>query len=320
VHSKFLTIIIPIYNAVDYITKAAESITAQHQANVEIVLVDDGSTDDSLETCLKLLNGINTVIIKQENQGLSGARNSGIMAASGEYILFLDADDYLLPGAIENICKALKAEKPDVLFGRYRRWNPQEGLHKHKPYDFNPPCDQKTEYILSALPEPSWNAWRYVCRREFLIENELFFKHGMLCEDVPWTLSLLEAADSLAFLQEPFYAYFHRRPNSILNTPNPQRIIDLNTHVKELLEKYPDRPALCRQLVWQSFLYINEYCRFDPGGRKQLLESYKTVLPLYKQSDNRLHRVIRFCRNAILLYVVSAGLTALKTMRRLWMR
>ena len=315
-----LSIVVPMYNVAEYVHKTAESIIGQNFDGLEVILIDDGSTDNSLEICKNLLAGVNTVTIRQENTGLSGARNAGIWAATGDYVLLLDGDDFLLPNALELVCNLLENTRPDVLFGRYLRWSPATGFSKNTPYDFRPPSDPKrrTEYILGALPEPTWNAWRYVCRRDFLIDNGLFFERNILCEDVPWTLKLLETAKTIEFLQEPFYGYYHRRPQSIMNQLNPKRLVDLNASVKALVAEYADRPAICTQLVWQSFLYINEYCVFRGQERRLVWERYCCVLPMYGYSESRLHRMVGKCSNSVLFYCLSVGLFFAKCVRKVW--
>jgi len=320
---KKLSIVIPIYNVEAYVRRAAESIAVQAFNGLEVVLVDDGSTDNSLEVCMNYLPEIDTVVVRQENEGLSSARNAGIFAASGEYILFLDADDFLLPGALENILAVLETKHPDVLFGRYLRWSPETGLSQGKVYDWQPLQDlmQRTEYILDGLPESSWNAWRYICRRRFLMDCELFFEQGMFCEDVPWTLELLDMAETLEFLPEPFYAYFQWRAGSIMNSQNIKRLTDLNTLVGRLLPNYTDRLAIYKRLVFQSFFYINECCTFRcRKDRRQLWESYKAVLPLYGGSPSRVHKIVGKFRLYPLFYVLSVSMLMLKHARRVWIR
>ena len=314
-----ISIIIPLYNVSEFVAKAASSITACDKLElIEVIAVDDGSTDDSLDICIKNLQGINTKAIKQTNKGLSAARNTGIKAAEGEYILFLDADDFLLPRALENIIKSLDTSQSDVLFGRYIKWNPKRGFSKQKPFIWNPPEDPKkrTEYILDALPEHSWNVWRYICKREFIIENNLYFEEGLLCEDVPWTLAMLEAAKSISFLPEPFYAYYHRRQDSIMNNKNPQRFIDLNIIIARLCELYKQRPIIYKRLIMQSFLSINEYCSFNKKDRKRLWESYKCVLPIYKNSISILHKIAGRCQVLPLFYIISIIMFLAKCIRK----
>jgi len=317
---KKLSVIIPLYNVENYVGKTATSIASQAFDGLEVIVIDDGSTDSSLAVCMKHLGSIDTVVIQQENLGLSSARNAGIQASSGQYILFLDSDDFLLPNAFENMLPLLESETPDVLFGRYLLWTPNKGLWGSNPYEFALPENhhKRTEYILCELPDPSWNAWRYICRGNFIKERKIFFEEGMLCEDVPWTLELLEQADSLSFLQEPFYAYYHRRSNSIMNTLNPQRLIDLNNIISKRLLIYKDRPAIYRKLVWQSFFYINEYCLFKRKDRKQIWNSYQKILPLYRQSTSITHRVTGQCQNPLLFHLISIAMLMIRQTRRVW--
>lgn len=318
-NDKKLSIIIPLYNVEEYVAKAAESVASQSFDGLEVVVIDDGSTDNSFEVCMKALERLDVVSIRQENAGQSAARNAGIEAASGEYILFLDSDDFLLPDALKNIMHILENEKLDVLFGRYLRWTPETGFIKGKEYDFNPPEKpaRRTEYILSELPEPPWNLVRYICRRNMIEEHQLSFKMGVYCEDVKWSLEVLEAAEKMSFIAEPFYAYYYRRPSSTMNSMTVKRLCDLNSIVRELIERFKDRPIVCRELIKQSFLYINEYCYFNKADRNKIYESYETVLPLYKLSDKKIHRIAGELRNPALIYMLSIMLCVMKYIRRI---
>jgi len=320
VSMKKLSVIIPMYNVSNFVARAAKSIASQWHEDVEVVVIDDGSTDDSFDVCISLLSSVDAIVIKQKNAGLSAARNAGINAATGEYLLFLDADDFLLPDAFNNILAMLEQDKPDVLFGTYLFWRPKTGFSPAKVFAFNPPSDAKkrTDYILGSLPQSSWNAWRYICRRSFIVEHGLFFEEGLLCEDVPWTLAMLESTETIAFLEKPFYAYYHRRPKSIMASMNPQRLIDLNSSVGNLLKQYKDRPVIYDQLIWQSFLYICEYCLFKRKNRMRILESYRRVLPQYKYSSYWLHRVGAKCAYPALFYGLSVLLYITRWVRRAW--
>ena len=319
--TKKLSIIIPLYNVESYVSTAADSITAQVFDELEVVAIDDGSTDHSLDVCMSHLSGVDVVVISQENIGLGGARNAGILAATGEYVMFLDADDFLLPNAFKNIMHILVSKRPDILFGRHLRWLPNKGFFRSHPYCYDPPDNRlrRTEYILSAWQEHPWSACRYIFRRSLIMEHGLLFELGVLCEDIPWTLSLLERAETIEFFSEPFYAYYQRRPGSIMNQMDPKRLIDLNTIVGRLLVDYSGRPVICRQLVWQSFFYINEYCNFSSEDRKRILDSYMMVLPLYNLSESKIHRMAGKCTNSVLFYGLSLTLFSMKCVKRLWM-
>jgi len=313
---KKLSVIIPLYNVEAYIAKAAESIARQTFDGLEVIVVDDGSTDRSLEVCAEHLHGVDAKFIRQNNAGPGDARNTGIFEATGEYIMFVDADDFLLPNAFESILSALDAGMPDVLFGRYLKWTPETGFIKSPNYDYKPTGDQ-VAYILNNLPESSWNIWRYVCRRRFIMGREIFFESGTLFEDVPWILEVLDSAEMIAFCKEPFYAYYLRRTNSIMNNMPYSRLVDLNQSIGQLLNKYEDRPGICDALVWQSFLYINEYRAYPDEQKAQIFDSYMSILPQYSLSSSKLSKIAVRCRNKWTFEVLSWILYQAKRIRRL---
>ena len=307
-----------------YAYKAASSIAKQAFEGLEVVLVDDGSTDYSLECFMEYLVNVKVISIRQENTGPGGARNTGIKNASGEYIMFLDGDDFLLPNAFRNILTVLEDERPVVLFGLYHLWSDKKGLTYTKKAS-TPPSDcpkSITEHILGSQPEASWCPVRYICRREFVLEHNIFFETNMLCEDVKWSIDLLMTVENncgdISFLPEPFYAYNHRRKGSTMNTYSVKRILDLNNVIVRLLKDYKYRPSLCRVLVWESFFYINEYCLFDRADRKQIIEGYRKVLPLYSLSGFLPHRIAGKFRNSPVFYVMSLVLFSVKIARRAW--
>ena len=315
--SKKLSVIIPLYNVEDYIVRAAKSIASQAFEGLEVVVVDDGSTDKSLEVCAKYLQGVDARFISQDNTGPGGARNTGIFEASGEYIMFVDADDFLLPDAFKNILTKLENSKPDVLFGRYLKWMDDIGLLKASDYDYSPTSD-RTAYILNDLPESSWNIWRFISKRSFIIERELLFESRTLFEDVPWILQMLDSADSIDFLQKPFYAHHLRRQNSIMNSMSPERMKDLNTSISKLLHHYKDRPGICDALIWQSFLYINEYYVFPKEVKGQIYESYISILPQYSLSSSVLCRLAAKCTGRVSFSLLSFVLFQTKRIRRVY--
>ena len=233
-HQPKISIIVPIYNVEPYIMHCCESI--KKFSNIEIILIDDGSTDKSVEIAKSILP--NAKLITQPNLGLSMARNAGIKCATGEYLLFLDSDDYLL--------------KLPKIHGN------------HQVY--------YGKCIVSSSGKAKYSyldAWSYIVKREFVIKNQLFFEEAKLCESVRWVTELRKKTDDIKILDVTYYVYRHKREGSIMNTMNPQRVIDLNDVVREY--KTP-------RLLLQSWIYINEYLLFE--DRDNLRKSYKGLWPL----------------------------------------
>lgn len=318
---KRLSIIIPFYNVEKYALKTAASIVSQEFNDFEIILVDDGSTDKSSEFLESGLRELDVTVIHQKNEGPGSARNAGIRKAVGEYILFIDGDDFLLPDALTSIWEKLKNEKPDILFGRYIRWRTPDKFISGKQWSFSPPHDIKDlpEYMVSSVPEPIWNVWRYVVNREYIERNNLHFETGVYCEDIKWTLTLLENVKSISFLDTPFYAYNDRRPDSIMNTLSVKRVLDLNDIVQSIAIKYYNRPIIVNALVFESFFYINEYCTFSRNDRKDIYESYKGMFLLYKEANSLIIKLAGKCRGRFMFYMLSIVLFVLKYTRRFFL-
>ncbi|MCL2015639.1 MAG: glycosyltransferase [Defluviitaleaceae bacterium] len=337
--TKKISVIIPIFNVEQHIKKVAESLKQQYFTGLEIILVDDGSTDKSIETATKILHGLDVTVLTQKNTGPGGARNNGIKAANGEYLMFIDSDDFILDNALSNIIHLIKTQNPDIIFGRYLRWISDTGLILDKTDKLDENMNENEtetetetekshknaaitiEHILTVFPELSWNsAWRYICKRSFILQNNLFFNDTMYCEDMKWVLELLAAAEQkkakFAFLQQPFYVYNYRRPDSIMNAHSPKRLLDLNIIMAEFLQIHQNRPAICRELVWQSFYYINEYCQFSKPERQQIYDHYKKVLPLYKLSKSPFYSLVGRLNTPFLFYVLSWVLSTIKNARR----
>ena len=225
------SIIVPVYNVESYLDDCANSVLNQSFADWEMILIDDGSTDSSAEKC-DVFSREDTRIrcIHKENGGLSDARNAGITAALGEYIVFLDGDDMLDDYALSNINELLCSE-PDMLIGRYIEFE-KTGLHiKHDI--FNPDvkkmnCGNVDTVITHIMNKNGFScmAWKNVYRRLFLSENALYFKKGIYHEDEHWTPLVFVANPSVCYLASPFYLYRVNRKNSIMRNHNLTRDMD----------------------------------------------------------------------------------------------
>lgn len=221
-----LSIIIPIYKVEKYIQRCITSILSQHIENfeVECILVDDYTPDESMKIAKKTISDYTGNIcfrfLKHEiNKGLSEARNTGIRNATGEYILFIDSDDYLMPDSLNKMMQ-MKNLNPDVdiIIG-----NVYEHKYKKTQYNIANPI-----VINNGIEARKWmltheyavSAWNKLFNREFIIENNLFFEPGILHEDIPWTCILYSKISSILLLPEVTYSYWYN-PTSISSTSKP---------------------------------------------------------------------------------------------------
>lgn len=225
------SVIVPIYNTSKYLDKCLNSILSQTNQDYEILCVNDGSTDNSLEILKKYNDDIK--IINQENQGLSMARNNGVKKAKGKYILFVDSDDYLEKDLLRQLDIVTKNNPDLVRFGvnevvgesitpfRAPKFNNVNGIEAFKIITTN-------KYV-----EP---AWLYLFNREFYIKNDFSFKSGVYHEDFGLIPKIIVKAETVTSIEYPGYNYV-KRENSIMNDKNKiiKRTKDLLILGKDLL-------------------------------------------------------------------------------------
>ena len=232
-----VSIIIPVYNVADYIAECLQSV--KNFADTEIIIVDDASTDNSIAIAKQILPHA-TYLTHATNKGLSEARNTGIRVATGDYIQFLDSDDWLLTPT---------EPKGDVTIVDYMT------------YDGNK---------LSPRKRQAWNAgWRHIVRRQWLLENDLFFEPGLLLEDVRWVHELHKANPVIHRNHTPTIAYRNQRPDSIMNQQDPQKVAKRLIHLNQTVRR-------CKSFrTWVlMLLYIKDY-----NALPELKQSYRGLYP-----------------------------------------
>lgn len=214
------SIIVPVYNVKPYLDRCLTSIIRQTYPDIEIVLVDDGSTDGSSETCDNYAAQDSRIrVIHQKNGGLSDARNKGMDIATGEYILFVDSDDYIDLDTCQNLYN-YAVYGYDILVADAIVENGKKDLSHISKVGT---VWSGKEYLLLAHQEKKapMAVWLNVYRRTFLLENNLFFKFGILHEDEEFTPRVFLKAHSVIYTNIEFYHYVIRE-NSIC-TQNDKR-------------------------------------------------------------------------------------------------
>ena len=209
-----VSIIIPVFNVSLFVKRCIESVMEQDQAeaDLECIIVDDCGQDDSMEIVRQTMSNysgpIRFILVEHEhNRGLSAARNTGLANATGDYVLFVDSDDYLMSGSIQYFIDNLKQHpKADVLVGNYRKGteiNAFQGALQE-------PCciDNPTHLFQLLLRRQIYvQTWNKLMRRQLLVERKLSFIEGILFEDEPWSYRLYSCVSSVVLLPKVTYVY-----------------------------------------------------------------------------------------------------------------
>lgn len=223
IKNPLVSIIVPTYNVKHYIRECIESILNQTYKNIEIIIVNDGSTDNSMTMINDYVTSINKIkVINQENQGLSAARNSGIERAKGKYIAMIDSDDKIKPDFIKNLVKTAMQTNADIVRGSFRDF--QGNIPTGWIADFITNPNSGPQVLDQFLNQnTSFVVWSSLYSREFLNNNNLRFTPGILLEDGDFTCRAYMAANIVITTQYTDYMY-RIRPGSILTSNNAKHM------------------------------------------------------------------------------------------------
>lgn len=218
-HNSKVSIIVPVYNVEHELSRCVDSILNQSYTNIEVILVDDGSTDRCPSICDAFVMKDRRVrVIHKPNGGLSSARNAGLREASGEWILYVDSDDYILNDSCERlIAVGAKYDCDIVSADAIREFNGGREYMVHGSLA-DGKCYPSRDFIIKTVKPCEWYApaWLNLYKRSFLIENNLFFVEGLLHEDMEMQPRVFLAAKTVAYCAYPFYRYVDRA-SSIMN-------------------------------------------------------------------------------------------------------
>lgn len=287
-----VSVIIPIYNVDSFIEVCLRSVIAQTYDDIECIIVDDKSTDRSIEICDRVLSEYHgskrfKTILLDEHLGLSEARNTGIREATGKWIYFLDSDDSLTPDAISLLVSRFR-EYPaaDIVIGRI--------ICPQVPERYRFPFCETTDYIegdgigeyLLFTEKIPVNAWDKLIRRDLIVNNNLMFEPELIHEDEMWMYTASRHFNKIAFASENTYIHNVRvNSNSIMATATLERSRD-NWNI--ILTNILDDPANHHsdKAILKYIKSLLAYYKFVPdnGASNEL---FKRFLKQLKVSGNR---------------------------------
>ncbi|MBO5105934.1 MAG: glycosyltransferase family 2 protein [Clostridia bacterium] len=228
-----ISVVIPVYNVESYLCRCVESVANQDYSNLEIILIDDGSKDQSGQICDQLAEKDDRiVVIHKENGGLSSARNAGLDVCKGEYISFIDSDDWIEQGMYSTMLAAIN-EAPSVLLACCGRNDVTDGV---KTVGL---CHKKNEVICSREAIRRILLWDNLdsaaCDKLFhrTIWDHFRFPLGRISEDVAVMYKIMDFAGEIVLVDKPFYNYFHRQGSITTSTFNA-KTLDILKNIDEM--------------------------------------------------------------------------------------
>ena len=300
-----LSIIIPIFNVETYVLRCLKSVIAQDNllANVECIIVNDCSQDDSMVIVRNLVSDYEgpfrfKIVEHSTNRGLSAARNTGISLASGDYVLFIDSDDYLKPGSLSYFVDNLnKHPNVDMIVGNAKNCKEDKLLIQN----IQEPCliDDHNVFVTKMLRHQIYvYVWNKLIKRDLIINHNILFEEGIIYEDQCWSYELFLCLSSILLLPQVTYVY-ENNPTSIVNSDLTQEkaefaLTSYAVSVNKMLNNPPDMTQYRMNLTVDYYLYLMD-----------ILMKVADLLPRFSVSDVsissfrtiRQHCLVRLLKN-----------------------
>jgi glycosyltransferase involved in cell wall biosynthesis len=314
--TPWLSILIPVYNVKDYLNDCFQSILSQCDENIEIIALDDQSTDGSFEY-LQALAAKSSHPIKilqhTHNRGLSAARNSLVAAATGGYVWFLDSDDVLVDGAVHQLRKIVERYAPDLVMCDYQIWRPSVEIitSKHRKEQhvksfegFANRLDYSSESLFKGLyARGKLHSWSKISKRSLWIDG-LQFPEGRYFEDMVTTPRLALKVSSYYYCSNVWVRY-RQREGSILSQFNPKKIDDMMSGLDGVLALWEKKNA---NMSWHArYLFIRYCIKIYIYGLKEMKKVGITDIHILRAYKSRLFHNIGMSRKGLVKYYLLNG-------------
>ena len=275
---KLVSIIVPVYNVEKYLNECIKSIINQTYTNLEIILVDDGSKDNSGQLCEKWKSTDQRIqVIHKKNAGLGFARNSGLDIATGDYVMYIDSDDYISKNMVQKLLDTAEITGSDTGFcGLVRvladgRMIPMPAYYENKSFKGNEIIDDVLLEMVGSKPECSNDAnlfmsvWHAIYSRKIIEKYSIRFpsERIVMCEDIMYHIDYLRRASCVTYIKDPLY-YYRVNPKSLSQVYDESRFKrqkELSIEIKSSLSKF----------VNAEKIDLHENRRFLGGVRSQIL-------------------------------------------------
>lgn len=284
-----LSIIVPVYQVEKYLKTCIKSMLDCHGFSYEIILVVKPSCDKSehIANDIQKEYSDRVRVVSQDGDGLSNARNVGLRYAIGDYVAFFDSDDYIDATAFSGLMKSLESRMPvDAVISDYYIVGNSDNISQVDTIEGEELiCDNGYLEVFLKKRRNYWNAWQYVLRRNFLLENKLLFLEGVYSEDIEFATGVVLTARKFAFYGKPYYYYRIGREGSLANKVTLKHVVDLmdmlSISIKRILKvDFLYKDILIDKLSLQyilSFVMIYDVDLDDKNKSKEYIDKNKKL-------------------------------------------
>ncbi len=285
---KKISIIIPIYNVADYLQRCLDSVVNQTYKNIEIILVNDGSPDNSEEICKLYFNDKRVKYIKQKNAGLSAARNTGIENASGDYLVFIDSDDYVNIHFIESLYNTISTTNADMAICNYKKVF--DGNHDINEKSNNNEIlildnDLKYQNLYNDKKTIMTVAWNKIYDKKMF--NNIRYPNGKYHEDEYIVCELFKKAKKIAYIDNKYY-YYYQRENSITGKYNLKNYDVLEAFHRKLqfFENIDEKELYGKALYdyYYQLIYQRKMLEKNFSGKDDLVSEINSNIKKYRKN------------------------------------
>lgn len=324
------SIIIPAYNAEAHIANCVESVLMQDYHDYEVVIIDDGSTDKTKLICQSLQESYPSIkLFSQRNAGASAARNEGIRQSKGEYLLFLDSDDFWIQkNLLSTLDRTIKLTAPDLVLFGVRTVNNLSGKSKIRVafspdeialLDSKNPAEQ-TDYLVSSNKFPS-SAWSVASKSKLIKGQNIYFVEGIVAEDLDWVLTLFFQDIKVSAIEGIFYQYHKLRPGSVTSESGTKAVESILYIVEKWvpeLNKDPLRDAaLNRFLSFHFSTLFLSYYKLSKEKKREYKARISSYLPLLRTSNSR---KLKYIGTILLIFGLHLGSLILSRLYHIQLR
>lgn len=312
-----LSVIIPVYKVEAYLEKCVMSVLIQDYAPMEVILVDDGSPDHCPQICDELATRDGRVrVIHKPNGGLSSARNTGIEAAQGEFLVFLDSDDQWNAGKLSPLMKKVVKSEADMIIYTSLSLYEDGSIMKRNEGDFfrqgfRVMKKEELYPILISRGNMMESAGTKIVRSEFIKSNNLTYKLGILGEDTEWMFRVLRIINKVAIADVPLYIYTENRVGSITQTASTKSVYDTLSVIRDSLKyykKYPNLDVKHWELAQCAYLWsiaLGHYCNVPSKDSSQLRKELKEVKKELSLSSHPKSKKVGLLYNVLGFFITS---------------